>query len=349
MKKSLIALAVLAASGAAMAQSTVNLYGRVDAWLGSVNVDNGTTSTRTTKLDSGGATSTRWGMMGSEDLGGGLKANFQLEQGFASDTGTGANFGRQAWVGFSGGFGEVRLGNVTTAYDDVNGSSNAIFDSDLSPMNGNDANAKVAAVFNSVRYTGNPTNVIYYHAPTMGGFSGAISYGLNETDNNVVGTANTSLNLTYGAGPFAAQFGYQVEKTDGQASDVKFTRLGASYNFGVATAKLVYGAVKNGESLSNALTTGALKYKDGASTSEYLLGVDVPVGAALTLSGAYATSDDNDTAGDAKRSGYSVGALYNLSKRTALYGGYKSAKIDFAGATPDAKVTILAVGVKHLF
>lgn len=337
-------MAVLAASGAAMAQSSVTMYGVADVWLGSVNVDNGTTSTRTTKLDTGGAASTRWGIMGTEDLGGGLKANFKMEQGVALDTGVAAGFSRQAYVGFSGGFGEVRLGHTTTAFDDVSGASDAVFDSDLSPMNGADAYSNVPAVFNSVRYTSRPTNMIYYKSPTMGGFGGALSYGLDEAPTG--GTTNTSLNLTYGAGPLAAQFGYQVQSTDGQASDIKFTRLGASYDFGVAKAKMVLGSVKN-QAIVGAVSAGT--YMNGADTTEYLVGVDVPVGAALTISAAYAKSDDNVTAGDTTRSGASIGALYSLSKRTSLYGGYKAMKYDFTGATPDTTVSILAVGVLHKF
>ena len=350
MKKSLIALAVLAASGAAMAQSSVTLYGRADVWLGSVNIDDGTTSTSTTKLDNGGATSSRWGMIGSEDLGGGLKANFNFEQGVSMDNGAAGKFDRAAWVGLGGGFGDVKLGLIATAYEDVSGASDALFDSDLSPMNGADSYKNVTSVFTSVRHTSRPANTIYYKAPKMGGFSGAVSYGINETDNATVGTSNTSFNLTYGAGPLAAQFGYQVQKTDGQASDINFTRLGASYNFGVATAKLVLGATKNASIAPATLaTTGALTYNDGASTSEYLLGVDMPVSAAMTVSAAYAKSDDNVTAGDTTRSGYAIGAVYTLSKRTALYGGYKAMTMDFIGATPDAKVSILALGVKHTF
>ena len=74
MKKSLIALAVMAVSGAAMAQSTVTLYGILDASIGRVN--NGTVTQ--TKIDSGNLNTTRFGIKGTEDLGGGLKANFLL-------------------------------------------------------------------------------------------------------------------------------------------------------------------------------------------------------------------------------------------------------------------------------
>ena len=84
MKKSLIALAVLAASGAAMAQSSVSLYGIVDAAYGQVKVTDGVNTAKTTGMFDGGANGigdSRWGLRGSEDLGNGLKANFNLEQG----------------------------------------------------------------------------------------------------------------------------------------------------------------------------------------------------------------------------------------------------------------------------
>lgn len=113
MKKSLVALAVLAASGAAMAQSNVTLYGIADVWFGSSKFEvTGEDSARQTKVDSGGVDTSRWGMKGSEDLGGGLKANFQLESAVNMDDGTSTGFDRQAWVGLSGGFGAVQLGKV---------------------------------------------------------------------------------------------------------------------------------------------------------------------------------------------------------------------------------------------
>ena len=109
MKKSLIALAVLAASGAAMAQSSVTLYGRVDASIGSTK--DTVSGVSTTKLFNGsdvGLTGSRWGMKGSEDLGGGLMANFVLENRFNVDDGTTAGqFLGDAYVGLSGGFGAV--------------------------------------------------------------------------------------------------------------------------------------------------------------------------------------------------------------------------------------------------
>ncbi len=334
MKKSLIALAVLAASGASFAQSSVSIYGLADIWFGSVKTENGVagTSQTNTVVESGGVNQSRWGLKGSEDLGGGLKANFKLEQGFNLDTGgaavAGQSFSRESYVGFSGGFGEVKFGKVWTAYDDVNGASNAVFDSALSPT---------ANVFKSTAYMGNPGNTIYYAAPAIGGFGAAVSYTLDEDKTATPGTPSiTSLSLSYAAGPVAAQLGYQVENENATSNDTTFTRLGGSYDFGMATAKLSYGKVTNVGNLS------------GADTTEYQLGVDVPVGPALTVSASYAKSDDSVVLGDQTRKGYGIAAAYTLSKRTFVYGGLRADTATNVGFA-DNKNTVFAVGVQHKF
>ena len=337
MKKCLIALAVLAASGASFAQSSVTVYGLADVFFGSVKTDDGKgTSLNQTKLDSNGVSGSRWGVKGSEDLGGGLKANFLLEQGFNVDSGSataGQAFSRQSYVGFSGGFGEVKLGKVWTAYDDVSGSSDAVFDSKLSPMNW---------VFESINYQANPGSTLYYASPTFSGFGGAVSYSLGENKTPTSdASAITAINLTYAQGPLAVQFGYQVEdiaNTVALPNDKKFTRLGASYDFGVAKLLANYGKVTN---VGNA---------NGRDATDYQFGVDFPVSSALTLSGSYAKSDDDNSAGvyQQSRKGWGIAAAYNLSKRTFLYGGYNSNSFSQHGAS-DSKLDILAVGVQHKF
>src|SRR6218665_1644124 len=111
MKKSLIALAVLAASGAAMAQSSVTLFGIVDTAFGYVDNANAAGDSVYGLSTSGNATS-RLGFRGTEDLGNGLKAGFWLEGEIFGDDGNAAgfNFKRRSTVSLAGGFGEVRLG-----------------------------------------------------------------------------------------------------------------------------------------------------------------------------------------------------------------------------------------------
>ncbi|WP_114968905.1 porin [Rhodoferax ferrireducens] len=326
MKKSLIALAVLAASGASFAQSSVSIYGIADVWFGRTTLSNAPSQI---KLDSGGVSGSRFGFKGSEDLGGGLKANFLLEQGFNIDTGAastaGQTFSRQSYVGFSGGFGEVKLGKMWTAYDDINGATNAVFDSALSPQNN---------VWLSTGYQANPNNGLYYVSPSMGGFSAAVSYALGENKTATVDAGSVvSFNVKYEGGPVYAGLAHQREKATDAAEATNFTRVNGSYDLGVAKLLAGYGRV-----------TGAAD----TSTSEWQLGADFPVSGALTLSAGVARSSDNAAKGDATRKGYGLGAAYAMSKRTTVYGGYQSANVAKPGVA-DTDATLLAVGLKHTF
>lgn len=322
MKKSLIALAVLASvAGVAQAQSSVQLYGIVDLWFGSsknhpsLNVGDPAGKSRT-QLTSGGVSGSRWGMKGSEDLGGGLKANFLLESGFDADTGvaTKPGFQRQAYVGLSGGFGEVKLGNVYTAYDDISGATTPVFDSTLSPT----------AVFASTGYNSNPKNNIYYASPVMGGLSGAVSYSLDE--NVAASTGVTAFHLKYEGGPVFAGFAYQTEGV-AVGSDTKFTRINGSYDLGMAKLLGAYGKV------------------DAAGTAgdftEYTIGADIPLGSSMVASVGYANSNPK-AAGAENNTAYSAAVAYVLSKRTTAYAG-------FVKTNKPSDIAAYAVGLKHTF
>lgn len=335
MKKSLIAIAVLAASGASFAQSSVTLYGIADAWFGSVKAGD----VRNTVVESGGIAQSRFGFKGSEDLGGGLKANFLLEQGFNIDSGSttsGQAFSRQSYVGLSGGFGEVKLGKMWTAYDDIAGDYKTVFNSDaLSPIN-------VWASYTD--YAANPNNGVYYATPAMGGFSAAVSYALGEDKNvPVAGSASSTaaFNLKYEGGPVSAALAYQTQEPQGSGDSTDFTTLRGSYDLGVA--KLIAGfGRKSGPSL---LAAGEGK------TNDWLVGVDFPVSSALTLSAGYARSTDKDAYGDDKRKALGLAAAYSLSKRTFLYTGVTAHRTTLGNGVDDnaAKVTAYAVGVNHAF
>jgi len=338
MKKSLIALAVLAASGAAMAQSSVTLYGVVDLWLGSqkgtgITVAPGGTSgalftyggpnpSSVTKMGSGGLSSGRWGLKGEEDLGGGLKATFQIESGFAADTGVG-NGGpnRQTALGLTGGFGTLTFGNIYTAMDDVLGAPNSALDSAFSPSN------NVLAV--NTYYNGAPKNAIKYVSPNMSGFSFGVSTGLKEATN----TAVNDVSLSYASGPLAANFAYQVQTNIGGAGvDGKLTALNATYDLGMAKLLAGVGQAKLGNMRAN----------------DVQFGVDVPLSSALTVSAGFAQSKDNAAAGNVKRTGFGLAAGYNMSKRTTAYAGVNSSQAKVSGTKID-KTSLVAVGIRHKF
>jgi predicted porin len=339
MKKSLIALAVLAASGVASAQSTVTLYGLVDAYVGAIKTGGGTATAITNGVvNSGGFQTSRFGFKGSEDLGGGLKANFLLEGGFGVDNGasggytnvagttTATNlFSRQSYVGFSGGFGEVKIGKMWTAYDDQVGAGLAAF-------NANQFVPTANVWVSSNAYNGNPGNSIYYSTPDFGGFTAAASYSLGENKAPGVKAGKiAAFNVAYSGGPVFASLAYQSEQPTGAATTTKFTEINGSYDFGVAKLLAAYGHVK-----------GAVH------TKEYQVGVDVPLGSALTISGGYAHSKDENTApvADVTRKGFGVAGLYALSKRTNLYVGAQNNKSTNVAV---GKGYQYGLGVRHTF
>ena len=334
----------------------MTLYGLADIWVGSVkasaNVGGVSTSARTTRIDSAGFNTSRFGLKGSEDLGGGLKANFQLEQGFNMDNGTaptGTAFSRQAWVGLSGGFGEVQLGRVWTSYDDIRSSANDTF------------NANIASSFSTwVGYNDRTNNGIKYLTPAFGGFSGSLTYALGEDKNTSTnGKDNNllSLGVQYAGGPVFVGFAHQTEKSgtvtklgaagtlgalipDG--TKVTYNLLNGSYDLGVV--KLLAGF--NQAKATDPTAPGYLK------ASEYFFGVEAPLSSALSLAAGVSQSKiKDDVSPQAKGTGFSVAAKYALSKRTFTYAAFNQTKFkDDTGLTNDsAKTQLFAVGVQHAF
>ncbi|MDO9144589.1 porin [Rhodoferax sp.] len=332
MKKSLIALAVLAASGAAMAQSSVTLYGRLDASIGQKTTEKtgvgAVAKLRQTAVDHSNLNTTFWGLKGTEDLGGGLTANFKMEAGFALDTGasTGTMFEREANVGLTGGFGTVTLGRQYPAYDSFYGATNNMYNSNLATT-GDVWKTGVAP------YVSRVNNGIGYVSPVFGGFSGALTIGLGE-DKTATDSAsrNTSVYLKYAAGPLVVGIAHQVDKTVAVADDVKNTLVAGSYDFGVAKLNAGY----------NLADKGTMEDK------EYQVGVSVPFGAAAVALG-YSNSSSEAPGNNNDGSGYSLVGTYNLSKRTTLYAGFESTKVETANGATTTKASTTAAGVRHLF
>ena len=364
MKKSLIVMAVLAASGVASAQSTVTLYGLADVFVGSTRVKTSgaglSTSQRQTVIDGSGFNTSRFGLKGSEDLGGGLKANFLLEGGFDISTGaannytnpftgatSSATFGRQSWVGVSGGFGELKLGKMWTPYDEVKGSGAAAFDAGIfAPANG---------VWASNGYQDRPGNSIYYSTPNFGGVSAAASYSFGENKTATVGAGSiVSANIQYAGGPFAVALSHQQEKANDAQAAAKFTQLNGSWDFRVVKLLAAYGQVRNGRTglfVPAAGTPPVVTPIAIDKSREYQIGVDVPLGGALTVSGGISHAKLTLAAGggDITSTGVGVAAKYDLSKRTFLYTGLQLAKNEAAVGNGEIKTDTFAVGVQHKF
>ncbi len=216
MKKTLIALAAVAATSVAFAQSSVTLYGVADAGI-SKSTGSSTTFSSSSLMNNG---TSRLGVRGTEDLGGGLKAGFNFEQAVNLNSGaTDANtFQRAAWMNLSGGFGEVRLGRTL----------NPTFFARAAWELSGTANYSVAA--SQFGYLGGARNdsQIAYTTPNLGGFTATLGYVLkaNRPDDK----AKVDLNAIYRNGPLAVSLGYNKVQ-----DAVKNVELGAKYNFGAFT------------------------------------------------------------------------------------------------------------------
>ena len=347
MKKSLIALAVLAAAGAASAQSSVSLYGLVDVYAGNVkNTIAIPGSKAQTAVNSSGLNNSRWGLRGSEDLGNGLKANFVLESGFNTDDGTaaGASFGRKATVGFSSGFGSVELGRNYTAYDTLRAVTNNTADTNVSVtnevwQNGSTYNPN-GTINVSADYDNRVSNSIRFDSAVYGGFSGSVAYGFGENKTTTTDAIdNLALHVKYANGPLLVGYAYQQQDSANPANkDAKFNLLAGSYDFGVAKLVAGYNTVKRQQTVTL-----------GGEDKEYQFGVQAPLGA-VTLYAGYANSENETTGGVtvSERSGYNLAATYALSKRTTAYAGYKNVEID-SGAGKGNEIDAFAVGVRHTF
>ncbi|GAA6120358.1 porin [Acidovorax sp. FG27] len=308
MKKSLIALAVLASSGAAMAQSSVTLFGIVDTGVTYIDNANAAGDNVYGLTTSGNATS-RLGFRGTEDLGGGLKAGFWLEGEIFGDNGnaSGFNFQRRSTISLMGGFGEVRLGReLTPGYSKTSG-YDVFGQTGIGQFNGwqNWVGSPTADAGN-VR----SSNMISYYTPNFGGFTAGLGYGFDEQTVGKAGRYAGGFGA-YDNGPLSVAVSYD-QRDLVTAANAAISRdtltVGASYNLNVAK-------------LSTLLQQS--KYdrpgQSDAKFNAYAVGASVPVGAG-EFKLQYALYDQK--AIDSKAHQLALGYVHNLSKRTALYGTY---------------------------
>jgi predicted porin len=345
MKRSLLAAAVLgSAATLAAAQSSVTLFGIVDASARSVK--NGSAGSQK-QLASGGNSTSRWGLRGVEDLGGGLRAGFHLESQINLDAGTvdtAKFFGRRSTVSLLGGFGEVRMGRdyTPTAYNTfadefgiVGVGSRGIF------SYGSGANLGSAAT--TVLRT---DNSIGYFLPSLGGVYGHVQVAAGE---GAIGNKYVGARIGYAGGPVNVGFAYGQTELASNTPDFKNYNLMFNWNFGFATLYTLYDvkdwAPRKTKDLSVAVGVpfGASTFKLGYTRADRSGG---PVGS------GYANADDSTRLG--------IGYQYDLSKRTAIYTNYGrvtnkgAARSSVLYAPPTGMLggqlsTGYEFGVRHLF
>lgn len=355
--KKLIALAVAALPMAAMAD--VTLYGNIEASIenGKSLAYSGGAKKSTTRIDDTGSLI---GFKGSENLGNGLKAIWQVEQGLNIDGTTGADSGngygntwatrkgynntwatRDSFVGLTGNFGTVRLGKLSTYLN----SDMEKFDAWIYGAGVNGATWTTANTLD-----GRFDNAIRYDSPNLNGFKFTAAYGFDEK-RTTVGNGNRSNQAMWNLGAGYENAGYYVDAgyvayqdTDATGSkDGNYWRLEGGYNANNLLVALAYGQSK----LFTNSTVDSTKAKEAALTVGYTMG-------ALTPKFTYAHVWDTKTNGVKADDGinqYVIGVDYALSKRTTAYTSFGYVKHDniIVADTDERKERTLAVGVQHKF
>ncbi|MCA1323213.1 porin [Herbaspirillum sp. alder98] len=356
MKKGVMAFAVLSAfAGLAQAQSSVVIYGIIDSAV-VYNTKVATGTARNTgslaALNSGGLQASRIGFRGKEDLGGGLFAEFGLENGFSTDNGaalqSGALFGRRSIVGLSGkSFGVLHLGRRKDFTDEIAGAYSSI-----TPYSG-----FITAVHanNLDRIGGNrANNMIYYSTPTWSGFRANVSYGFGEAADSISTGQSFGFGANYDQGAFGIGFGYWQSKLGsattassdqgagsgagcsttlasnaGKAGStcIKTWILGSHYDFGMVTVRGTYSEVKQ-----PLLNTGS--------------------GAAPNFNTAFTATAGTSafTAGgvnNKKAQILDIGADIQLTPALLLTTSAIQSRYDFIGASTKGKLTAFLAGLQY--
>jgi predicted porin len=362
MKKLLIAAAAMSVVAGAQAQSTVTLYGFLDANWAQTDTKTSSGSTKVSKASSGnygGAGSSNVGIKGEEDLGGGLKAGFKFEADLNPSTGelgqantTGAFdaaststaltttvpktviFSRQANVYLSSAqFGTLTQGRTVDVVDSNSSTAGFIklFDNESGEMDAGGVKQR--------------NNITRYDTPVFSGVQLAASYTTDaqKNDNSTTNQGNTvsTYGITYTSGKFKGGYAEGVANLASYTSESKVTNLFGGYDFGVVNLQAQYTTNKN--------YTSSSAFEKTKSTR---LGAAVPLSAyglsGVTAIAFYQTSSVDNQDGAKANADYTIQGIAvqkALSKRTNIYAGYKSKNLDGTGT--DVKTTV--AGVTHAF
>lgn len=364
MKKTLIALAAVAATSA-FAQSSVQIDGVIDAGFAQVNnkgvnaSDIGSNATATSGLN----------FRGTEDLGGGLKANFRFESNWnpvANNAVTNAGAAQSTFgngelrVGLSGGFGEVQIGRVNaptlsvlgmgTPFGVTNYGNGFGASHNNSAVSVLDSGATADAAGNHVRRN----NAARYISPSFSGFQVHL-YNVQKVDINQATQDHRGVvegALTFVNGPVTIGYAQNTESANttlaGAAQyDSSNQTLAGNYAFsnGLKVLALSQRAKRSDDTLDRLTTLIGASYTMGAHTFAANFGNSKNSGTATAAEIALGKGKTSNL--------FTVGYDYALSKRTALYGRYESINDDgnvLGGNTAnDQKRTRTALGLRHTF
>ena len=358
MKKTTWILAVLGAfSGVASAQSSVVVYGIIDASVAKMNNGQSTLTFFPSALigrpdiwTERSATSNRLGFRGTEDLGGGLKANFAIEHRFLPDTGgieprdgAAANifWNAQTWLGLSSSMGEVRLGRqyVPAFYIGL-ASDPWTYDYNVGGAAGFTRGGNgVTTAYNSV----------VYRTPNFAGVTAEVMVALGEGGAAIVNPPagrlgrNVGANVQYSAGPLWAGIGYNDSKQVGTPTVNRYWNSGIAYDFGFVRPMASY-------------SVGHDNIAGNPTTKTYLIGATAPLGAgklkvvAARYHGAVGQNFNAantflpQLTGGQRTTKFGLGYEYFFSKRTSVHADVGTAKTETVSRTNGFEA-----GIKHVF
>ena len=391
MQKKLIAVAIagMAAAPAFAQTSNITIYGRANLGFGTYSATGAAAgsahdfNTRNRVYDAG----SRLGFRGTENLGNGLKARFQVESGVNMDTGsnlgqsgsvnanTGYLGGRVSYLGLQGGFGEVRAGrqNVHWTEGRISDISSTRFGFDAPISTG------------SGGMVGGPThrasNVLMYLSPKYSGFDARLAY-LAAGETAVAGADVTgkgwSLNLNYNNGPIAVKYDYTtITAQNGVVAPAAGTRVNSGHKLGIAyyyQGKSKVGLTLNRNKHENSSAIGTIVTAgDDLTQSSWVLNWEhffgnfqsiVSYGEAAAVNGMTGVTADP---GETKFKQFVLGGVYRFSKRTHMYVAYTeivngqqqwadftSASMtavpgNLASTSAGADPRIVAIGMMHNF
>jgi predicted porin len=368
MKKSLLALAVLGTfTSASFAQSSVTLYGIIDQGF---NINTNAGGAHLYNLTSGVLQGSRWGLRGIEDLGGGLKALFVLENGFDLSTGKfgqgGLEFGRQAYVGLGSGYGTVTLGRQYDSVVDYVGSLGvasqwagyiAAHAGDIDNFN-NGQRVNSAVKFRSPEFAGFSFGGLYSLGGVAGDYTrnqiwsvgagynrgplvlGAAYMNVRNPNVSFFGNANSGT-----INPATSNISSPIYSGYGSAHTYQVIAAGGAYTIGAATVGATYSNIKFydlGSSFSSAFAGQTATFNNAEINFKYQVTPALLVGAAYV----YTREHSINGATPAKYQQGEAGIDYFLSKRTDVYliGVYQHA----TGETVNAAGTRLTTAVASL-
>lgn len=315
MKKLNAALAALAVAGTASAQSSLTMFGVVDAAFNDVvnesdvdPVSGGTVKASVRSLRSGGLKASRLGFRGTEDLGGGLSAGFLLESTLGIDTGTVGRgdqyFNRRSTLNLAGGFGELRLGReyAPTYVNDFTFDPFGIVGVGRNPNiveGGGTMLGRALGLGENQNYDRADNSISYFLPAKLGGFNGQLTYALPERTEYAPAAATPPHDaknplvfdgryvggrLGYRGGPLeiAAAYGENVNRRNFQAggrAEIRIGNIGAAWDFGVL--KLM-GEYNRTELRSNVVTPTAIRRPSGSARPQWVVRAGAPADVAAS-------------------------------------------------------------------